>query len=395
MAYESSVWQSKLDELAASGLIRNKPRLSSPQGPLVEISGSEVINFASNDYLGLASSPNVSRASAASLTNFGFGSGASALVCGYNEEHALLESELAVFTGRDKALLFSTGYMANLAVSASLCGSKSLIMQDKLNHASLIDGAKLSGARSQRYLHNTPESLENYLQKFVARDDYDQVLVSTDGVFSMDGDVAKVSELADVCDRYKALLVVDDAHGLGVLGPSGKGTLEAQSVDQYRCPLLIGTFGKAFGGFGAFVAGPNDLMNYLEQVARPHIYTTAIPASVAAAARAGLQEIKSADVQRAHLGDLISTFRNELNGKGFELLDSSTPIQGVVVGGNQQVLELSEFLRRNGILVGAIRPPTVPKGSARLRITLSAAHTFDHLETLIDALSSAKQKGLC
>lgn len=395
MAYESSVWQSKLDQLAASGLIRSKPCLSSPQGPLVEISGSEVINFASNDYLGLASSPNVSQACAASLTNFGFGSGASALVCGHNEEHALLESELAVFTGRDKALLFSTGYMANVAVSASLCGPKSLIMQDKLNHASLIDGAKLSGARSQRYLHNSPESLENYLQKFVARDDYDQILVSTDGVFSMDGDVAKVFELADVCDRYKALLVVDDAHGLGVLGQSGKGTLEAQSVDQYRCPLLIGTFGKAFGGFGAFVAGPNDLMNYLEQVARPHIYTTAIPASVAAAARAGLQEIKSADVQRAHLGDLIGTFRNELNGKGFELLDSSTPIQGVVVGGNQQVLELSEFLKRNGILVGAIRPPTVPKGSARLRITLSASHTYDHLETLIDALSSAKQKGLC
>jgi len=394
MSYDREQWRARLARIEEAGLLRSKPCLTGPQGVRVDVAGKTLINFASNDYLGLASRPSLRDAVIQSVNKNGVGSGASDIVCGHSHVHASLESELAEFTGRDKALLFSTGYMANLAVLSAFADDKALILQDKLNHASLIDGARLSGARSQRYLHNDPSSLDAYLTRFLERSDFASVLVATDGVFSMDGDIARVDALAEVCDRHNALLIVDDAHGLGVLGEGGRGTLEHFGVSQHQCPVLVGTFGKAFGTFGAFVAGPSDLIDYLEQVARPHIYTTAIPSMLASATLESLRVIRDEPALRVRLAELVQRFCSELSSEGFELLDSTTPIQGVVVGDNEKVILLSQYLRERGLLVGAIRPPTVPKGSARLRITLSASHSDDDLDQLFAALRSAKGAGV-
>lgn len=404
MAYERSGWESKLADIADAGLLRTRRTLASSQGPSVYLSNRKAQktsapsragfrNFASNDYLGLANHPQIKEAAIDALHAFGFGSGSSDVVCGHFEPHEQLEQELARFTGRDKALLFSSGYMANLAVSDALCDAKSLILQDKLNHASLIDGAKLSGARCQRYLHSSIESLNSYLEKFSINGTYTQKMIVTDGVFSMDGDVAPLAGLAQVADEHSAVLSVDDAHGLGFLGEGGRGSVYEAGLSQEDCPLLIGTFGKAFGTFGAFVAGPKALMDVFEQRARTHIYTTALPPAIAAATRASLRLVEQAEEQRAHLKRLIDLFHDELAGDGFELLKSRTPIQGVVVGGNDAVMRLSAFLEGAGVLAGAIRPPTVAPGSARLRITLTATHSMEDLHYLISVLRKAKASG--
>lgn len=404
MAYERSEWESKLAAIADAGLLRSRRTLASAQGPNIGLSNrtiqntknfstSGLRNFASNDYLGFADHPQIREAAIVALNKFGFGSGSSDVVCGHFEPHEKLEQELAKFTGRDKALLFSSGYMANLAVADALCDAKSLILQDKLNHASLIDGAKLSGARSQRYLHSSIESLDAYLSKFSTSGTYSQKMIVTDGVFSMDGDVAPLIRLAQLADSYSAILAVDDAHGLGFLGEGGRGSINEAGMSQEDCPLLIGTFGKAFGTFGAFVAGPQALMDVFEQRARSHIYTTALPPAIAAATSTSLRLVEQADEQRIHLKRLIEVFHDELAGDGFKLLKSRTPIQGVVVGENHAVMRLSEFLEGSGVLVGAIRPPTVAPGSARLRITLTAAHTMEDLHYLITVLRKAKALG--
>lgn len=405
MAYERLEWESKLADITDAGLLRSRRTLTGPQGASVGLYNSAELhasttstagfhNFASNDYLGLANHPQIKEAAIDALRRFGLGSGSSDVVCGHFEPHEQLEQELAKFTRRDKALLFSSGFMANLAVSDALCDAKSLILQDKLNHASLIDGAKLSGARSQRYLHSSVESLNTHLKKFSASGTYSQKMIVTDGVFSMDGDIAPLAGLAQVADEYSALLAVDDAHGFGFLGEGGRGSVNEADLSQEECPLLIGTFGKAFGTFGAFVAGPEALMKVFEQRARSHIYTTALPPSIAAATTESLRLIEQADEQRAHLKTLIKVFHEELAGDGFELLESRTPIQGVVVGENEAVMRLSEFLEQSGVLTGAIRPPTVAPGSARLRITLTAAHTMQDLQYLISVLRKAKALGL-
>lgn len=404
MAYERSEWELKLADIAGAGLLRSRRTLAGPQGQSVSLSSPDFPNagdiaetgfhnFASNDYLGFANHPKIKQAAIEALNDFGFGSGSSDVVCGHFEPHDQLERDLARFTGRDKALLFSSGYMANLAISDALCDAKSLILQDKLNHASLIDGARLSGARSQRYLHGSSESLESYLKKFHSRDVYSRTMIVTDGVFSMDGDVAPLRNLAHLADTYSALIAVDDAHGIGILGEGGRGSVNEAGLSQDDCPLLVGTFGKAFGTFGAFVAGPQALMDVFEQHARTHIYTTALPPAVAAATIESLRLVEKADGKRAHLNSLIRTFHDELAGDGFELLNSRTPIQGVVVGGNNAVMRVAGFLQESGVLVGAIRPPTVAPGSARLRITLTAAHTEDDLRYLISVLRKARDSG--
>ena len=394
MARFQEAWRKSLEQRTTSGLIRKHQVLESAQGVDIQVDGKPFLGFCSNDYLGLASHPDISEAAIKSIEAYGFGSGASHLVIGHHLEHELLEQELAAFTGRDRAMVFSSGYMANMALVSSLVNKSDLVLQDKLNHASLLDGGLLSGARFQRFLHNDMTSLEGYLSKFSQDPKIDKTLVVTDGVFSMDGDTANLSEMAKISRHHDALLMVDDAHGLGVLGKQGQGTIAAQGLSQKEVPVLMGTFGKAFGTSGAFVAGSEQLIEYLSQVARPYIYTTAMPPSIAAATRKSLELIKAADSSRKQLQALITYFREKVSALGYTLMPSETPIQPVVIGSSFQTMALAEFLKDKGILVGAIRPPTVPDKTARLRITLSARHSFAHIDRLIDALAEALQQGI-
>lgn len=394
MARFQEAWRKSLEQRTTSGLIRKHQVLESAQGVDIQVDGKPFLGFCSNDYLGLASHPDISEAAIKSIEAYGFGSGASHLVIGHHLEHELLEQELAAFTGRDRAMVFSSGYMANMALVSSLVNKSDLVLQDKLNHASLLDGGLLSGARFQRFLHNDMTSLEGYLSKFSQDPKIDKTLVVTDGVFSMDGDTANLSEMAKISRHHDALLMVDDAHGLGVLGEQGQGTIAAQGLSQKEVPVLMGTFGKAFGTSGAFVAGSEQLIEYLSQVARPYIYTTAMPPSIAAATRKSLELIKAADSSREYLQALITYFREKVSALGYTLMPSETPIQPVVIGSSFQTMSLAEFLKDKGLLVGAIRPPTVPDKTARLRITLSATHSFAHIDRLIEVLAEALQQGI-
>jgi 8-amino-7-oxononanoate synthase len=287
-----------------------------------------------------------------------------------------------VFTGRDRALLFSTGYMANLAVISSLLGKKDFIFEDKLNHASLLDGGLLSGARFQRFLHNDINSLEEKLN----RAGEGRKLIVVDSVFSMDGDLAPLPQLAVLAKKHQAWLMADDAHGIGVLGKNGAGCAEHFGLSQQDLPILMGTMGKALGSFGAFVAGSEELIETLIQFARPYIYTTALPPAVAAATLASLKIIEQDTGRRAHLAELIARFKQGAGSLGLPLMDSETAIQPLLIGDSERALLMSEQLTARGFMIGAIRPPTVPRNTARLRITLSAAHTQQQVQQLLDAL---------
>jgi 8-amino-7-oxononanoate synthase len=399
MSIFERVWQQGIEDRKASSLLRSHRLLDSPQQIEPIVDGRKLLSFCSNDYLGLANDPTLKKAAKQAIDVGGVGSGASHLVVGHHREHEALERELAEFTGRDRALVFSSGYLANLALVSSLVGKGDLVLQDKLNHASLIDGGLLSGARFQRYLHNDVSSLNRYLDKYsrksqTVEESTSKALVVTDGVFSMDGDVAPLDALAKSCAEHDALLMVDDAHGFGVSGSEGRGTCNAFGLGQKEVPVLVGTFGKAFGTSGAFVAGPELLIEYLVQIARPYIYTTAMPPAIAAATRVSLDLIRSADQERANLSSLISYFRLEAESLGYQLVDSSSPIQPLIIGGSDDALALSEFLLSQGILVTAIRPPTVPSNTARLRVTLSAGHDISHVERLLDALGMAMEMGI-
>ena len=395
-------WLEGLQAKKDAGLWRQHRTLNSPQGVNVNVDGRLLLAFCSNDYLGLANHHDVKHAAVDAINAAGVGSGASHLVIGHHREHELLEEELAEFTQRDRALVFSSGYMANLAIVSTLVDKSDIVLEDKLNHASLIDGGLLSGARFQRYLHNDSASLERYLQRFhqqeqrLPEENYIQrkQLVVTDGVFSMDGDVANLSELSVLCQQHDACLMVDDAHGLGVIGPEGRGSVADVGLGQEDVPVLVGTFGKAFGTSGAFVAGSNELIEYMIQMARPYIYTTAMPPSIAAATRASLKLVQQADDKRAHLKQLIYHFRQGASQLGFELMPSYTAIQPIMIGDSHKAMALSQYLEGEGLLVTAIRPPTVPDKTARLRVTLSASHSFEDLDELLDALAQAQVAGL-
>lgn len=374
------VWRrvsQELEGLRSQGLYRVRRTLEGPQGVNVEVDGRPLINFSSNDYLGLASSPALREAMVEGVQRYGVGSGASHLICGHATPHHALEEALAHFLRRDAVLLFSTGYMANLGIISSLCSRHDTVYQDRLNHASLIDGARLSGARLVRYAHGTSPVIE--------RDRHG--LVVTDGVFSMDGDLANLPLLTKSSREGEALLVIDDAHGLGVIGPTGRGILEHWGMSQEDCPLLVGTLGKAFGTFGAFVAGPRDLLDFLVQKSRTYIYTTALPPALAHATLRSLSLIQAEDWRRVYLERLIHRFRAAASGLGFHLLDSESPIQPIVIGDNGVALAASQQLLERGFLVIPVRPPTVPKGTARLRVTLTAGHTERQVDQLLDALS--------
>jgi len=375
----------KLEQLKRDHLYRTRRVLGSPQGVEVVIDGRQCLSFCSNDYLGLANHPEVIRALQRGADQYGVGSGAAHLVSGHSAAHHALEEELAAFVRRPRALLFSTGYMANLGVMSALLGRGDALFEDRLNHASLIDAGLLSGARLLRYAHADAEALDARLAQSTAV----QKLVATDGVFSMDGDLAPLPALAAQSARHGAWLMVDDAHGLGVLGKSGGGVVEHFNLDVAQVPILMGTLGKAFGSFGAFVAGSDELIETLIQRARSYIYTTATPPALAEATRAALRLVQTEGWRRERLDELVARFRAGAAQLGLPLAASSTPIQPLLVGDAARAVCVSQTLYERGILIGAIRPPTVPKGTARLRITFSAAHTEAQVDRLLAELEKA------
>ncbi|MBS3187327.1 MULTISPECIES: 8-amino-7-oxononanoate synthase [unclassified Pseudomonas] len=372
----------RLAERRAADLYRQRPLLESPQGPQVVVDGQRLLAFCSNDYLGLANHPEVIAAWQAGAERWGVGGGASHLVIGHSSPHHAVEEALAELTGRPRALLFSTGYMANLGAITALVGQGDSVLQDRLNHASLLDGGLLSGARFSRYLHNDAASLANRLARATGN-----TLVVTDGVFSMDGDLADLPALATVARAHGAWLMVDDAHGLGTLGEQGGGIVEHFGLGIDDVPVLIGTLGKACGTAGAFVAGSEELIEALVQFARPYIYTTSQPPALACATLKSLELLRRETWRREHLAALIRQFRQGASQIGLQLVDSPTPIQPILIGDSAQALKLSRMLRDRGLLVTAIRPPTVPTGSARLRVTLSAAHSEAQVQLLLNALA--------
>lgn len=371
-----------LSERRAAKLYRSRRVLESPQTPQVVVDGKEYVAFCSNDYLGLANHPDVISAFQKAANQFGVGSGASHLVAGHSSEHHALEEELAAFTGRERALLFSAGYMANLGAITALVGQGDAIFEDRLNHASLLDAGLLSGARFQRFLHNDLTNLQTRLDKT----ETDRKLIVVDGVFSMDGDCAPLTELAALAQKNNAWLMVDDAHGFGCLGKTGGGSAEYFGLTQTELPILMGTLGKAFGTFGAFIAGSETLIETLIQFSRSYIYTTAMPPAVAAATRVSLSLLQTENWRREHLQQLITRFRTGAQQLGLQLLNSFSPIQPIIIGDEARTLEIAEQLAERGILIIAIRPPTVAAGSSRLRITFSAEHSIEQVDELLLAL---------
>lgn len=347
------------------------------------IDGRQVVSFCSNDYLGLANHPKVIDAFKRAADKYGVGSGAAHLINGHNRAHHALEEELAEFTGRERALLFSTGYMANLGIVSTLLRRGDTAFEDRLNHASLLDAGLLSRAKITRYRHRDILDLERKLSNHESG----EKLILTDGVFSMDGDIAPLADIARMIKDHNAWLMVDDAHGLGVIGNTGRGTLEHHGLNHRDVPVLMGTLGKALGTFGAFVAGSDELIEALIQSARSYIYTTAPPPAAAEATRTSLKLIKKEPWRREHLNHLITHFRANAKQVGLPLMESNTAIQPLLVGDSKKALQISTALLMKGFLVTAIRPPTVPSMTARLRITLSAGHSEQQLEKLLETLS--------
>ncbi len=386
----------RLTERRTQNLLRQRRSVESPQQPALAVDGSKLLSFCSNDYLGLANHPDVVAAFKRGLDEYGAGSGASHLVTGHTKAHAALEEELAAFTGRSRALLFGSGFMANVGVLTTLLDDNDHVFEDKLNHASLLDGGRFSGASFRRYPHLDMARLGASLQ--AAEGDGVSFVVS-DGVFSMDGDLAPLGELLQTAERHNAVVMIDDAHGFGCLGATGGGIVElAQAqgvvVDEQRLPVLVGTLGKAFGTAGAFVVGSDNLIETLIQFCRPYIYTTALPAAVAVATRTSLRLAQQDSWRREHLLALVQRFRRGAGELGLRLLDSPTQIQALLLGTPERALAASRQLEAQGILVTAIRPPTVPPGTARLRITFSAAHTEQQVDMLLAALAALQLPAL-
>ncbi len=382
MAAEFYDFADESQQLRQQGLYRQRRIISGPQSVLLQVEGRELVNFCSNDYLGLANHPKVIDAFKRATEQYGVGSGSAHLICGHTHAHHALEEELAAFTGRERVLLFSTGYMANLGVISALIGRGDRVCEDRLNHASLLDGGLLSRAQLQRYRHLDHADLESRLIDSTVK-----TLIASDGVFSMDGDIANLPVLVRLARQYQTGLLIDDAHGFGVLGRQGGGCVEHFALTEQDVPILIGTLGKAFGTFGAFVAGSEALIEFLIQKARSFVFTTALPAAVAEATRVSLKLLQTETWRREKLLALIDRFRLGATQQGLNLMPSQTAIQPILIGDNQQVQAVSAVLFERGIWVSAIRPPTVPRGTARLRITLSAEHEFVHVDALLDALA--------
>lgn len=373
--------QRDLDQRYTQGLLRQRRILQSPQSPHIILDGKSYLSFCSNDYLGLAYHPRVISALQQGARQYGAGAGAAHLVSGHSEVHHQLEAELAAFVRKPAALLFSTGYMANLGVVQALLGKDDTVFADKFNHASLNDAMRLSRATIKRYRHNDTSRLAHLLRQTGSG----RKLVITDAVFSMDGDLAPLPELLALCEQYDAWLLVDDAHGFGVLGEQGRGSISHFGLVSPRL-IYMATLGKAAGVFGAFVAAEQVVIDTLINHAHSYVYTTAAPPALASALRASLQQIIDGNALRAHLQLLIAQLRSELHGLRWTMMPSTTPIQPLLAASNQEALDLSAALREQGIWVAAIRPPTVPQNTARLRITLSAAHSAADVTRLTETL---------
>jgi 8-amino-7-oxononanoate synthase len=376
-------------ERAQQSLLRRLRAVDAVDGSRIVIDGKSLLNFASNDYLGLAQHPALHEALTRSAARWGVGATASHLLGGHRDEHALLEEKIAQWTGRERALLFSTGYMANLGAIGALLRADDVCVQDKLNHASLLDGARLAGADLKRYAHADVTAAERQLSGTPDA----AALLATDGVFSMDGDIAPLRELAALCKTQHATLMVDDAHGLGVLGTEGAGSVAEAGLDQDDAPVLMATLGKALGVAGAFVAGSAALIDGLIQFARAHTYTTAMPPALAAAASVAVDLARAESWRRDKLQRLIAHWRDGAAQRGLTLLDSRTPIQPLLVGSSEEALRIALQMESAGFYIPAIRPPTVPAGKARLRITLSAGHEEADVEGLLDALAGTLSDG--
>lgn len=372
-------------------LYRHRRTVEHLDGARVRVDGRECRNFCSNDYLGLAGDRRLARAMTKALEQGPAGSGAAHLITGHTTEHEALEEELADLVGRPRALLFSTGYMANVGTINALADPGDRVLEDRLNHASLLDGGWLCRAPMERYTHADTTDLRSRLASGQAEHD----LIVTDTVFSMDGDLAPLTALADLAAQRDATLMVDDAHGIGVLGPQGGGAVREAGLDVDAVPVYVGTLGKALGSFGAFVAGSETLIEYLVQRARTYVYTTAPPPPVAAATRVAVRIAREEGWRRDHLDLLVQRFRDGLQALGLPVSPSRTPIQPLMVGAPELALRLARALEREGLLITAIRPPTVPEGTARLRVTLSAAHSEGDVDTLLDALGRHLDGSTC
>jgi len=375
--------QQQLNERKINSLYRSRRVVDGAQDVTISVKGNKVLNFCSNDYLGLANHPEVISAFKSGANKFGVGSGSAHLVTGHLSVHHELEQQLAEFVKRPRALLFSTGYMANLGVVSALLSKNDCVYQDKLNHASLIDAAQLSTAKFKRYFHNDFSNLDKKLSE---SDSTAFKLIVSDGVFSMDGDVVALDKMIAIAQKHKAAILIDDAHGLGVTGVTGRGTLEQFDATLDDVPILMGTLGKAFGTFGAFIAGSDTLIESLIQQARSYIYTTALPPALASATLASLKLVVNEQWRRDFLHERILQFKKGAAQLGLNLMPSDTAIQPLLIGSSELAIKISQSLEAQGILIPAIRPPTVPNNSARLRITLCANHTEEHINTLLSSL---------
>lgn len=379
--------QTALDQRRADGLLRQRRLLDSPQAEHIQTNNQHYLSFCSNDYLGLANHPLLISTMQQAAGEAGVGSGASNLITGHHRYHDSLEKQLATFVGMPAALLFSTGYMANIGVLGALAGRGDAIFADKLNHACLNDGSYYSLADFHRFPHNDVSALENLLKASHAK----RKLIAVDAVFSMDGDIAPLIEYLALCERYDAYLYVDDAHGFGVLGEHGQGSLSHLQLKSPRI-IMMATLGKAAGVAGAFVAGEQVVIDYLIQTAKSYVYSTPAPPALSATLSESVKLIEQGDHLRAQLQHSIATLKRHLKLIKWQLMPSETAVQPLLVGSNHDALKLSEYLQSKGILVPAIRPPTVPKNTARLRISLSAGHSEEDVLALAQMINKAESE---
>lgn len=377
----------ELRDLEGRGLRRRLRVVQGPQGPRVTVEGRALRLFCSNDYLGLANHPALIAAAKEAVDRHGYGTGASRLVSGTMEAHAALEGRLAGFLGTEGALVFPSGYAANVGVIPALVGQGDAVILDRLSHASVVDGARLSGARLLVYPHRDVERLREVLGRHAG---FRRRLIVTDGVFSVDGDIAPLREIQALARRHDAILMVDDAHGTGVLGATGRGTLEHFSLDHVD--ILMGSLSKALGASGGFIAGGRRLIDYLINRSRGFIFTTALPPDACAAAAAALDLVASQPELRARLWKNVEQARRGLLAMGFDLMGSETQILPVRIGDAKRAVEVSDFLYEQGIFLSAIRPPTVPEGQSRLRLIVTAAHTEEDIAFLLDTLKDVQER---
>ena len=376
----------ELERIEKSGLYRELNIVESAQGTHLEIKGKTYLSFCSNNYLGLANNPLVIKAVKDAVGKYGWGAGASRLVSGNMRLHEVLEGEISKFKGKEASIVFPTGYMANIGTISSLVSKGDLVICDKLNHASIIDGCRLSGAGFRVYPHCDMKKLENVLKKATK---YSRKLIVTDTVFSMDGDIAPLPDIVRIAHKYKAMVMADEAHGTGVFGKRGGGVVEHFNLSK-KIDIVMGTLSKAVGSLGGYVSGDEDLINFLRNKARPFMYTTALPPAVCAASIAGIKLIQKNPLLRKSLWNNVRYLKKELDLLNFDLIPSESPIIPILIGDAKKAVDVSKLLYKKGILIPAIRPPTVPARSSRLRMTVMSTHTRKDLERLLEVLSDVQ-----